>query len=110
MQGGLSMLAAYADGTARYRNYSGHLIVYEAGGALGEQVKDLISTCEQFPLPSAGDRTLAVLGPARLSFLTPAGIKLYERGLEPKDTGPYDALLTKASALMVALLELRKQG
>ncbi|GAB2962493.1 hypothetical protein GCM10027048_33810 [Hymenobacter coalescens] len=79
MEQGFDLVAAYADGTARYYNYSGAGVVWERPDdslaapvqallAAGERVVGQIGPWEQ-PRPAAPPQ-----GSARINMLTPAGL------------------------------------
>lgn len=109
VEGGLDTLAAYADHTARYLNFSGKVLVWE--------VQDPDIQCLIDAVLFAGRRVLEVAGPwdgprppladglARVSLLTPQGLHFGE--------APVDALLqdpvagpvfTTGAQLMQALI------
>lgn len=84
---GLDTVAAYADGTARYINHGGKLVVWEGGNAMGMQAP--IDA-----LVAAGQKVANAIGPweearpaappkgkARLSMLTPSGLHFGQAGI-----------------------------
>jgi hypothetical protein len=92
---GLDLLAAYADGSARYYNHAG-------GGVVLERAEDSLAQLVDALLAAGGD-VVAHIGPwedarpgpppsgnARLSFLTPSGVCFGE--------GPAHALSEDAMA------------
>ncbi len=110
LEQGLDLVAAYADGTARYYNYSGAGVVWERPDdsladpiqallAAGERVAAQIGPWEQ-PRPAAPAK-----GTARISMLTPSGLHF---GQAPFDALWQDALggpvLAAAQELMQALI------
>ncbi len=89
LSSGLDTLAGYADGSARYINHGGRLVVWDAED---DEISDLISN-----LLCAGQRVVEVIGPweeprrppppknhVRLNMLTPSGLHFGE--------GPFAAL------------------
>ncbi|UYZ62547.1 hypothetical protein [Hymenobacter weizhouensis] len=116
LPGGLDVVAAYADGSARYLNHSGKVIVWERPDrtldrlvgellAAGKAVTDAIGTWEgQRPSKPLGDT-------ARINFLTPSGLHF---GEAPMGLLWGDALaqpvLAAAQDLMVALMEKSEPG
>lgn len=113
---GPDVVAAYTDGSARYLNQSGKIIIWEKPDSSLDQ---LIST-----LLAAGQQVASQIGPwegarpapptgntARVSFLTPSGLHF---GEGPMDVLWHDALahpvLAAAQALMMALMEKSQPG
>jgi hypothetical protein len=107
---GLDIVAAYADHSARYYNYSGAAIVWErpdhsldatidALFAASAHVLTQIGPCDQErPGPPP-------LGQARLSFLTPGGIHFGQGGQNTLTTDPLGGPVMKgAFDLMQALI------
>lgn len=89
MPGGLDLLAAYEDGTARYYNYSGAGVVWERPDAsLDAAVSALLEagrTLVEQTGPWEGERPPAPRdGDVRVSLLTPSGLHFGQ--------GPFDAL------------------
>ena len=89
MPGGLDLLAAYEDGTARYYNYSGAGIVWERPDAsLDAAVSALLEAGRTLAAqigPWEGERPPAPQGDdVRVSLLTPSGLHFGQ--------GPFDAL------------------
>ncbi|MDU0369800.1 hypothetical protein ACFPAF_05290 [Hymenobacter endophyticus] len=116
LPGGLDVLAAYADGSARYLNQSGKVIVWDAES---EQVDGLLRQ-----LLAAGQHVTNQIGPwegarppqptgdaVRLNFLTPSGLHFGEApfGVFWNDTMAHP-VLAAAQALMVALMEQAEPG
>jgi hypothetical protein len=116
LEQGPDVVAAYADGSARYLNQSGKIIVWENPdhsldqplGALlaaGQQVANQIGPWEEARLgPPTGNK-------ARINLLTPSGLHF---GEGPMETFWNDALahpvLAAAQALMMALMEKSQAG
>jgi hypothetical protein len=87
MDEGLDVLAAYEDGTARYINYSGKLIVWDAATPESDAlVKAVFAAAGQVVGqigPWEGERLPApVVGNARLSFLVTDGLYFGEGPLQ----------------------------
>jgi hypothetical protein len=108
---GLDLLAAYADGTARYLNHGGAAVIWEAPDnslytqidtvlRAGQAVVDQIGTWDG-PRPPA-----PATGQVRISMLTPNGLRF---GQAPFDTLASDPLggpvIRAATQLMVRLIE-----
>ncbi len=104
---GLDILAAYADHSARYYNFSGAAAVWERPNATldplidrllaaGTEVAGRIGPWEQ-PRPPAPSR-----GEARLSFLTPSGLHF---GQGPMDKLQLDPLAGKVLQAGMQLLQ-----
>ena len=102
---GYDVLACYRDGSARYLNLSGSVIVYDGGNAqvdaaiaglldVSQAVADAIGVWDRPQLPALPD------GHTRVVMLTPAGARFGQ--------GPDAALRTDrvASALLSAATEL----
>lgn len=79
MEGGLDLLAAYPEGTARYYNYTGAGVVWERPDAsLDAPIRALLNVGQRI-LNAIGPWTDArpappPLGQVRLNFLSPAGL------------------------------------
>jgi hypothetical protein len=115
MPEGLDLLVAYADGSARYYNYSGAGVVWERpDDSLAPPIEALLA---------AGQRVAAQIGPwteprpaapgagtARINLLTPSGLHF---GQAPFDALWQDALggpvLVAAQQLMQALIAKQEQ-
>ena len=108
LPGGLDLLAAYADGSARYWNYSGAGVVWDAPDdrmrpridqlfAVSRAVVDAIGPWEG-PRPAAptGDRV-------RLNFLTPGGLNF---GEGPMGTFSRDLLAGPVISSAIELMHL----
>jgi hypothetical protein len=111
MEEGLDVLAVYEDGSARYINYSGRLIIWDAVTDESHRLKEELFIAAEAVVKQIGpweDERLPppVTGNARLSFLVADGIYFGE--------APFDALagdpmggnaLNKAAAFMTYLVE-----
>lgn len=114
MDEGLDVLAAYADGSARYLNYSGKLIVYEGGpGPVAGCAAALIAACEpivqrigvweQARPASPGS------GAMRLSMLTPSGLHFGQASMGALSGDALSGPAVQAGVeLMTALIELKQ--
>ncbi len=116
MQKGADLVAAYADGTARYLNYTG-------AGEFWEHPNDSLDA-EIFALIEAGQQVANVIGPwdqerpeaptngnVRLNMLTPSGLHFGYGGFETLAKDPMGAsLINPATALMLKLTQLRQKG
>ena len=113
MSGGLDLLAAYANGTARYYNYSGRAVVWEdVDPAIDALVADVLQAAVKI-LPYIGLSSEPLRSPpgtssARLSILTPDGFAFGEGPLEVlgRDQmassllGPATALIAKLTSIV----------
>lgn len=113
MDEGLDVLAGYADGSARYLNYSGKLIVYEGGpGPVATRAAALLEACEPIvqrigvweqPRPAS-----PATGAMRLSMLTPNGLYFGQASMGVLSGDPMAGPAVQAGvALMSALIELK---
>jgi hypothetical protein len=116
LEQGLDIVAAYADHTARYYNYSGAAVIWEApDDSLDTMIDDLLG---------AGERIIHNIGPwedarpaappigqARVSMLTPSGLHF---GQAPFGVLANDAMggpiLAAAMRLMKALVDKTRQA
>jgi hypothetical protein len=112
---GLDILAAYADGTARYFNHGGSAIVWDApNDSLAELVGNLLGAGQQVADqigPWEGERPGPPgKGQARVSMLTPSGLHF---GQAPFDALAQDPLgrtvVAAANQLMLSLIEKTKE-
>ena len=115
MKNGADIVAAYADYTARYLNYSGSGVVWERPDqSLDAKIKDLLD---------AGQAVANQIGPwekerpaapsadnVRLNMLTPSGLHFGYGGFQTLHNEPMGrAILDPATTLMVSLTELGKK-
>jgi hypothetical protein len=86
VQDGLDTLAGYEDGTARYLNYSGKIIVWEsADEQISTLITDLHQAAHQILIhagPWDGPRPPLPPGQSRVSLLTPSGIHFGQAHLD----------------------------
>lgn len=115
VESGLDTLAGYEDGTARYVNFSGGVIIWEVPDA---QMKGRIDK-----LLAAGNTLAALIGPwegarpslppgqARISLLTPSGLHFGQAPLEVL-TGDAMAVpvIAAATELMQALIKVSQSS
>lgn len=116
LQNGLDIVAAYADHSARYFNYSGAAVIWERpDGSLDQAIDSLLEAgrivVEKIG-PWEGARPPAPPeGQARINLLVPGGLHFGQ--------GPFDALaadpmggpvITSATQLMQALIAKTEQG
>ena len=116
LEQGTDVVAAYTDGSARYLNQSGKIIIWEKpDSSLDQLVSTLLAAGQQVAGqigPWEGERPAPPTGnTARVSFLTPSGLHF---GEGPMDVLWHDALahpvLAAAQALMMALMEKSQPG
>ncbi len=105
-QGGVDVLASYSDGTARYLNHQGGLIVWDT---YDEQITPLVYEGIRLARPMGSleqfhsDEPVAE-GEVRLSTLTPAGVYIWEG--TPEDGSDVSRLFAQQAALLRALVRL----
>jgi hypothetical protein len=112
VDGGRDVLAAYRDGSARYLNHSGRVLVAEAGVesitapvaeviAAAEPLAAVVGVWDQPALPDLGP------GDSRLLLLTPAGFRFGQGPDAQLRQDPSAApLFDAATRLLVALVDL----
>jgi hypothetical protein len=116
MDGGLDLLAAYADGTARYYNHSGAAVVWDRPDAtLDEPVSGLLAAAQAVVDrigPWSGERPDAPNpGRVRLNFLTPSGLHLGEAPFEVLAADPMAGPVVAAGLVLLdALTRLDDRG
>ena len=110
VESGLDTLAAYEDGTARYINFSGAVIIWGVpDAAMKSRIDKLLAagnTLASLIGPWEGIRPALPPGQARISLLTPTGLHF---GQAPIETLTYDAMampvIAAATELMQALIQ-----
>jgi hypothetical protein len=113
--GGTDLVAAYADGSARYYNFSGAGVIWEHPNAsLDTQVQALLNAAARVareagpwegprPAPPAEDKV-------RVSALTPSGLIFGEGYLETMGSDPLGGpFLAAAQSLMEALIAVSRR-
>src|SRR5262245_26900215 len=110
MNGGLDVLAAYTDHRARYLNFSGSAILWEAPDArLDGRIDALLAEGRKLVQRVGvwqGDRPPLAAGRGRISMLTPSGLHFGEgprSGLTQDAIGP---VMQAATQLMLALIDV----
>lgn len=116
LQHGLDIVAAYADGTARYFNYSGASIIWERpddslDGTVGELLEAGRVVVAQIG-PWEGPRPPAPPeGQVRLSMLTPSGLHFGQGPFEALASDPMGGpVISVASKLMQELIAKTAKG
>jgi hypothetical protein len=111
MKQGLDIVAAYADHSARYFNYSGAAVIWEnPDDSLGEEIENLLNAGKNIIHnigPWEGERPgVPPKGQARVSMLTPSGLHF---GQAPIDALANDEMggpiIMAATNLMQALIQ-----
>jgi hypothetical protein len=110
---GLDVLAAYADGTARYLNHSGAAVIWEhPNDSLDAEVSALLEAARAIAVrigPWDGPRPVLPRGQTRLSILTPSGLHFGQASFETLSRDPLSGrAISAALALMQRLVTLRK--
>lgn len=111
MPGGLDLLAAYSDYSARYYNYAATGVVWEhPDHSLDAAIDRLLDSARETVIqigPWEGARpTPPAVKHVRLSFLTPSGIHFGQGPLERITKDPLGAaVFAAATALMYALTD-----
>ncbi len=107
---GLDIVAAYADRTARYFNFSGAAVIWDApDDSVREEIEDLLQAGEVVVRaigPWEGQRPSAPpAGQARISMLTPTGLHFGQAPLEALSADPMGGpVIAAATRLMQALM------
>ncbi len=108
---GLDLLAAYADHSARYYNFSGAGVVWEhPDDSLDDPIDDLIlasaDIVERIGPHDGGRPGIPPAGHVRLNFLTPSGLHFGQAPMEALSSDPMGGpILQRGAALMQALIE-----
>jgi hypothetical protein len=107
LEGGLDLLAAYADHTARYYNYSGAGVVWEHADASLDAQIDVLLACGQTISdvigPWEGERPAPPpTGEVRINLLTASGLNF---GQAPFEVLSRDSLAGPALAAATALMQ-----
>ena len=115
MQSGFDTLAAYEELKARYINFSGGAIIWDAPDSrMDDLIRTLLTAGRDLAKligPWEGARPPLATGQARISLLTPSGLHF---GQAPFETLAQDAMgapiITAATRLMQALIVLARPG
>ncbi|HET9219662.1 MAG TPA: hypothetical protein VFR18_21955 [Terriglobia bacterium] len=115
MQSGFDTLAAYKELNARYINFNGGAIIWDAPDSrMDDHIRTLLTAGQDLAKligPWEGERPPLTTGQARISLLTPSGLHF---GQAPFETLAQDAMggpiIAAATRLMQALIELAKPG
>lgn len=111
IHGGLDLLAAYSDHSARYYNYQSSGVVWDhPDDSLDKPIDDLLSAAKGVVNkigPWEGDRPPAPpAGQVRMSFLTPSGLHFGQGPFEALQRDPIAGQTVQlATQLMVALVD-----
>lgn len=113
--GTLDVLAAYDDGTARYVNHAGSVVVWDTPDAdsfpfTASVIEATIGALEMFSPPADRRRELATA--IRATALTPAGCRRADggEGADPDSAAAVDALVAAAIPLLEFLAEQSLAG
>jgi len=113
MPNGLDLLAAYADHSVRYYNFSNAAVIWEHPNDSLDSYTDALLARSREVVPRLGIWNKPRLGPptgnmVRLNFLTPAGLTFGQGPAPIFERDPMAAPVMHAAAnLMRALRELR---
>ena len=115
VESGVDSVAAYEDGTARYLNYSGAAILWEApDDRLAAVVREVLAAGQKIATvigPWEGARPELPAGQTRLSMLTPSGIHFGQAPFAALAREPMAApLIDAATRLMQALIALDRSA
>ncbi|HEY5583246.1 MAG TPA: hypothetical protein VIK78_02000 [Ruminiclostridium sp.] len=111
LNGGLDILAAYEDHSARYFNYSGSVVIWDkADTSLNHLIDNLISISQGVVAqigPWDKERpNPPIKGNARMNFLTPIGLYFGEGPLNLLSKDPIDgSIITAGTELMQKLIQ-----
>jgi hypothetical protein len=103
---GIDVLAGYADGTARYVNHSGKIIVWDLPDAvISDLIRKLLkcSVILQSLSPNLGGRSLSDV--VRVTVLTCDGNHTVEAPMQSLASGPLNQLLVMSAELMTTLIK-----
>ena len=115
MQEGLDLLAGYADGSARYWNYSGAGVVWDARNdpaidaavrrllAVGQEIANNIGPWDKPRRPAPGPGTV------RLNMLTPSGLHFGEGPMDQFTKDPMAGPLITAGIELMQLLTAKSE-
>lgn len=111
VEDGLDTLAGYEDGTARYLNYSGKIIVWEsADEEISTLITDLHQAAQQILVhagPWEGPRPPLPQGQSRVSLLTPSGIHFGQARFDDLMQDRFAAPVFQAGVLLMQALMRR---
>ncbi len=116
MHGGLDLLAAYPDHSARYYNYAGAAVIWEhPDDSLNRAIDKLLEAATEVVQqigPWEGDRPPPPpKGQLRMSFLTPSGLHFGQGPFEALQADPLGGKTVQlATKLMLALVEKGTQA
>lgn len=106
MEGGVDVLAAYADGTARYVNQSGKAIVWEVTDAtITRIIRKLLGSCKRLRSvvgPVSGNRFVKDM--VRVTLLTLNGNRFVEAPMQSLASSPINQVLGVGTELMANLI------
>jgi len=107
IESGVDVLAAYADGTARYVNYSGKVIVWENPDAtITPIVRKLLQSCKDLRgFVVAASPTDSVQDLVRVTLLTFNGNRFAESSMESLASSPITRVLSFAAEVMANLIK-----
>ncbi|XZF15799.1 hypothetical protein ACTHGU_06660 [Chitinophagaceae bacterium MMS25-I14] len=111
LSGGLDVLAAYTDGSARYINHSEKLLIWEASTPESDKLIDDLFAVSNEVIKSIGRweperRPRPATGSVRLSFLVSDGLAFGEGPIQAMQNDPRGApVIAAATQLMVYLTE-----
>ena len=107
MKNGVDVLAAYADGTARYVNFSGKTIIWEITDAtITTAIHKLLQSCKDLRgVPVAGSRTNPARDLVRVTLLTFNGNRFVEASMQSLDLSPIEQVLGVGAELMANVIK-----
>jgi hypothetical protein len=112
---GLDVLAAYEDGTARYFNYTGHLLIWENSTAESAQlIRNLFDASativSQIGLWTKPRRMFPPKGMMRISFLGTDGLYFGEGPINQLFSDPFSAPALQAATALLQYLTAQQKA
>jgi hypothetical protein len=107
MESGVDVLAAYADGTARYVNHSGKTIVWEITDAtITAIIRKLLESCKDLRgVVFAASPNHSVKDLVRVTLLTFTGNRFAEASMQSLASSPINQVLGVGAELMANLIK-----
>jgi hypothetical protein len=107
IESGVDVLAAYADGTARYVNHSGKILVWEiTDNTISSMIRKLLQSCKHLcGVVAAGSANDAVKDSVRVTLLTFNGNRFAEVRMQSLASSPINVIVSVGAELMANLIK-----